>query len=95
MSERICKRPELFSASPPANAALMSARKAKSRKKVEVSIRNLNYRELAKSKKDSDGKQMTYTTKNKAGSITKKIGPVQPDKKKAEAVKIKMKFKHK
>ena len=73
MSKRICKKPELFSPSPAANAALMSARKAKSRKKVEVSIRNLNYRELAKSKKDSDGKQITYTTKNKARSIKKRL----------------------
>ena len=60
------KKPEVFSASLEARADLMSARKAKSRKKVEVSIKNHYYRDLAKSNKENyDGKK-TIPIKKKA-----------------------------
>ena len=81
MSKRIRKKPEVFSASPAAGAALMSARKAKSRKKVEVSIKNHYYRELAKSKKEnSDGKK-SNPIKKKGGSAKKCTDSAPSDKK--------------
>ena len=76
MSKRIRTETKPFSSWTAGDAALMSSRKSKSRSKVDISIQNLNYRELAKSMKTP---VINPPTDPKPSKVTpsKKVKPVQ------------------
>ena len=100
MSKRIRTQTKPFSSWTAGDAALMSSRKFKSRSKVDILIKNLNYRELAKSMKTPVSNPPTDPKSTKV-TTSKKVKPVEnpkPSKKDRSCDKkknksgVKMKF---
>ena len=100
MSKRISIPTKPFSSWTPGDAELMSDRKKKSRKTMEISMQNLNYRELEKTKDKVPANKPPAASKSpKAKSSKIKVSKtVKKDTgggKKRPSVTVKMKFNKK
>ena len=104
MSKRVSIPTKPFCSWKPGDAQLISVRKAKSRKKIQTSLQNLNYRELAKTDELQPAMEIGATKSAKhAKTKPSKAKPAKDIKatKKAKKggiknkVQIKMKFNKK